>query len=56
MYLFLIVFPLNYELGEREENNLSLKFKLLINKTDMFEAELPCLGRKRATTQHTWES
>lgn len=54
MYLFLMVFPLNYELGERKENNLSVKFKLLINKTDMFEAALPCLGKKkRATTQHT---
>lgn len=51
-----MVFPLNYELGKREENNLSVKFKLLINKTDMFEAELPWLGKKRTTTQHTWES
>lgn len=48
-----MVFPLNYELGKREENNLSVKFKLLINKTDMFEAELPWLGKKRTTTQHT---
>lgn len=47
MYLFLMVFSLNYELGEREENNLSVKFKLLINKTDMFEAEFPCLGKKK---------
>lgn len=51
-----MVFPLNYELGEREEKNLSVKFKLLINKTDMVEAELPCLRKKRATTQDTWES
>lgn len=48
MYLFLMVFPLNYELGEREENNLSVKFKLLINKTDMFEAAFPCLGKKKS--------
>lgn len=48
MYLFLMVFPLNYELREREENNLSVKFKLLINKTEMFEAELPCLGKKKS--------
>lgn len=53
MYLFLMVFPLNYELREREENNLSVKFKLLINKTDMFEAELSRLGEKKATAQLT---
>jgi len=52
MYLFLMVFPLNYELGEREEENSSVKFKLLINKTAMFEAELPRLGKKRVTTPH----
>lgn len=43
-----MVFPLNYELGEREENKLSVKFKLLINKTDTFEAEFPCLGKKKS--------
>lgn len=52
MYLFLMVFSLNYELGEREENNLSVKFKLLINKTDMFEAEFPCLGKKKKELLH----
>lgn len=29
---FWMVFPLNYELGEWEENNLSVKFKLLIRQ------------------------
>lgn len=49
-----MVFPVNYKLGEKEDN-LSVKFKLLTNKREMFEAELPCLGKKRAATQHTWE-
>lgn len=56
MYLFLMVFPLNYELGERKENNLSVKFKLLINKTDMFEAALPCLGKKKELLHNTLEN
>lgn len=42
-----MVFPVNYKLGEKEDN-LSVKFKLLINKREMFEAELPCLGKKNS--------
>lgn len=41
-----MLFPINYKLGEREEDNLSVKFKPLTNKREMFEAELPCLGKK----------
>lgn len=47
LYLFLMLFPINYKLGEREEDNLSVKFKPLTNKREMFEAELPLSGKKK---------
>lgn len=49
LYLFLMLFPINYKLGEREEDNLSVKFKLLTNKREMFETELPLSGKKKSS-------